>query len=324
VAAELRARGADVEFAGGGRIEARMVPEAGYPFHRFDVRGLERRLSPALIRSLLVAGKAPADCLRIIRRVRPDVVFGAGGYVSGPMLLAACTSRVPAALLEVDAHMGLANRLAVPLVQRVYLAFPIPGREGGRYRVAGRPVPEFFYLSPAVGWQADVLVFGGSLGATRLNELAAEAWGRSDPGFRVMHVTGTREYDQYAGLNSGWYQVRDFLPNLQAAIQNTRGLVVARAGGSVFEIAARGVPSVLIPSPNVTADHQTQNARHLERAGAAVVLPEPELDADQLDREVRALLDDPSRLKQMGEAAAQWARPNAAADIADDLLTLAR
>ena len=322
VANELRDRGAEVEFAVGGRIESRMVPEAGYPFHRFDVRGFERRLSPALARSLFLAGKAPADCLRIIRRVHPDVVFGAGGYVSGPMLLAARAARVPAALLEVDAHMGLANRLAVPLVQRVYLAFPIPGRSGGKYRVTGRPVPQHGAISATVD-HPQVLVFGGSLGSSRLNELAAAAWAETDPGFWVMHITGEREYPQYADRRTRWYQVVGFTPQLWHALSRVR-LVVARAGGSVFEIAAAGRPSILIPSPNVTGDHQTANARHLEEAGAAVVIPEAELDAGRLDREVRALLDDPDRLQAMGEAARRWARPQAASDIADDLLTLIR
>src|SRR5690349_20239003 len=141
VAAELSDRGAEVEFAGGDRIEARLVPEAGYPLHTFQVRGFERRLSPALATAAWRAATAPVSCRRIISRVRPDVVFGAGGYVSGPMLLAARASRVPGALLEVDAHMGLANRLAAPLVERVYLSFPFEVRTRAKYLVTGPPVP---------------------------------------------------------------------------------------------------------------------------------------------------------------------------------------
>jgi UDP-N-acetylglucosamine--N-acetylmuramyl-(pentapeptide) pyrophosphoryl-undecaprenol N-acetylglucosamine transferase len=322
VADELRARGADVEFAGGGRIESDLVPEAGYPFHRFDVRGLSRRLSPALLRSLMLAGRAPVDCLRIIRRVQPDVVFGAGGYVSGPMLLAARTARVPAALLEVDAHMGLANRLAAPLVQRVYLSFPLDGKTGGKYRLTGRPVPEPVYPLRIFVHTPDVLVFGGSLGSSRLNELAAEAWSETDPGFRVVHITGPREYEQYADRRTRWYQPTDRVPNLSTVLSEVR-LVVARAGGSVFEVAAAGRPAILVPSPNVTADHQMKNARHLERAGAAIVIAEADLDAARLNREVRALLENPERLESMGKAAARWAKPDAASVIADDLLTLA-
>jgi UDP-N-acetylglucosamine--N-acetylmuramyl-(pentapeptide) pyrophosphoryl-undecaprenol N-acetylglucosamine transferase len=324
VADELRASGAHVEFAGGDRAEARMVPDAGYPFHRFAIEGFPRRLSPRLARSLLRAGVAPLACRRIISRVRPDVVFGAGGYVAGPMLAAAAASRIPAALLEVDAHMGIANRLAEPLVRRVYLSYPLRA-EDGKHMVTGRPVDVTTVHSPAIGWQSEVLVVGGSLGATRLNQAAADAWASSDPGFRVLHVTGERELARYEGLGSGWYQVRGLIANLMATLRGNRPkLVVSRAGGVVFEIAAAGCPSILIPSPNVTADHQTANARHLEQAGAAIVIADADLTPELLDAAVRSLLAHPARLERMAEAARAWSRPDAAARIAADLLTLAR
>jgi UDP-N-acetylglucosamine--N-acetylmuramyl-(pentapeptide) pyrophosphoryl-undecaprenol N-acetylglucosamine transferase len=321
VAGELRARGAHVEFAGGDRVEARMVPEAGYAFHRFAIGGIPRKLSPELARSLLRAGAAPLACRRIISRVRPDVVFGAGGYVSGPMLAAAAASRTPTALLEVDAHMGVANRLAAPLVRRVYLAFPIHPQDA-KYVVTGRPV-DVSVRSPTSGGPADVIVVGGSLGAARLNDAATQAWAHSDPGFRVTHVTGEREYARFEGLSSPWYQVHGYMPDLMATLTGYRPkLIVSRAGGFVFEIAAAGCPSILVPSPNVTADHQTANARYLERAGAAVVIADADLTPELLDSTVRALLADRERLEAMAEAALRWARPDAAARIADDLLTL--
>jgi UDP-N-acetylglucosamine--N-acetylmuramyl-(pentapeptide) pyrophosphoryl-undecaprenol N-acetylglucosamine transferase len=324
VAAELRARDAHVEFAGGDRVEARMVPEAGYPFHRFAIGGIPRKLSPELARSLIRAGAAPLACRKIISAVRPDVVFGAGGYVSGPMLAAAAASRIPAALLEVDAHMGVANRLAAPLVRRVYLAFPIHG-EDAKYVVTGRPVESRSVRSAALGSDQEVvMVVGGSLGASRLNDAATAAWAHSDPGFHVMHITGEREYARFQGLSSPWYQVHDYIPNLMATmLGGGPKLIVSRAGGFVFEIAAAGCPSILVPSPNVTADHQTANARHLERAGAAIVIADADLTPELLDSTARALLADPERLQAMAEAARRWARPDAAARIADDLLTLA-
>ncbi len=324
MAAELRARDAQVEFAGGDRVEARIVPEAGYPFHRFTIGGIPRKLSPELARSLIRAGAAPLACRKIISAVRPDVVFGAGGYVSGPMLAAAAASRIPAALLEVDAHMGVANRLAAPLVRRVYLAFPIHG-EDAKYVVTGRPVESRSVRSAALGSDQEVvLVVGGSLGAARLNDAATAAWAHSDPGFHVMHVTGEREYARFKDLSSPWYQVHDYIPNLMATmLGGGPKLIVSRAGGFVFEIAAAGCPSILVPSPNVTADHQTANARHLERAGAAIVIADADLTPELLDSTARALLADPERLQAMAEAARRWARPDAAARIADDLLTLA-
>jgi UDP-N-acetylglucosamine--N-acetylmuramyl-(pentapeptide) pyrophosphoryl-undecaprenol N-acetylglucosamine transferase len=138
-----------------------------------------------------------------------------------------------------------------------------------------------------------------------------------------MHITGDREFAQYEHGGSGAYQVRSYVEPLYWVLHKAT-LVVARAGGSIFEIAAAGKPSILIPSPNVTADHQTANARHLEAAGAAVVIPDAELTHERLDAEVRQLLADPGRLRSMGEAALAWAMPEAAAVIADDLLTLQR
>src|SRR5205085_3339626 len=103
--------------------------------------GLPRRARPELVRALALGARAPAACLRILERRRPDVVLGGGGYVAGPMVVAAWLRRIPAALMEADAHFGLANRLAAPFARRVFLAFPIPGRSGGKYRVTGRPIP---------------------------------------------------------------------------------------------------------------------------------------------------------------------------------------
>ncbi len=299
-----------------------MVPEAGYPFHRFAIGGIPRKLSPELARSMMRAGAAPLACRRIISKVRPDVVFGAGGYVSGPMLAAAVASRIPTALLEVDAHMGIANRLAAPLVKRVFLASPIPGRNGGRYEVTGRPLPAPTAIAGTM-LTDDVVVFGGSLGAARLNRAAADAWAEGDHAYRVMHITGEREYPLYRDRGRPGYQVIDFHHQLWYPLARCR-LVVARAGGSVFEIAAAGKPSILIPSPNVTGDHQTANARRFAEAGAAVLLPDSELTGARLREEVESLLADEPRLKAMGEAAHGLARPDAAATIAERLLEMAR
>ena len=213
--------------------------------------------------------------------------------------------------------MGVANRLASPLVRRVYLAFPIHG-EDARYVVTGRPVESRSVRSAAVGSHQEVVVVGGSLGAARLNDAATAAWAHSDPGFHVMHVTGEREYARFQGLSSTWYQVHDYIPNLMATLLGVGPkLIVSRAGGFVFEIATAGCPSILVPSPNVTA-------RHLERAGAAIVIADADLTPELLDSTARTLLADPERLQEMAEAARRWARPEAAARIADDLLTLAR
>ena len=142
VAEALQRRGVHVTFAGSpDRIEARLVPEAGYELDTFRVSGLPRRPSPALLRGLLLAGLAPRACGRILAARRPDVVLKGGGYVAGPMVFAASRRRLPAALMEADAHLGLANRLAAPFARRVFLSFPIAGRGRPKYLVTGRPIP---------------------------------------------------------------------------------------------------------------------------------------------------------------------------------------
>ena len=129
-------------FAGSpGRIEARLVPEAGYPFDPFRISGFPRRPGRALLEALSLAVRAPLACGRILADRKPDVVLGGGGYVAGPMVLTAALRGIPTALTEADAHLGLANRLAAPFARRVFLAFPVAGRDGAKYRVVGRPVP---------------------------------------------------------------------------------------------------------------------------------------------------------------------------------------
>jgi UDP-N-acetylglucosamine--N-acetylmuramyl-(pentapeptide) pyrophosphoryl-undecaprenol N-acetylglucosamine transferase len=329
VAEALEKRGVRVTFAGSpDRIEAQLVPEAGYELDTFRIAGLPRRPSVALVRALLLAGRAPRACARILAERRPDVVLGGGGYVAGPMVYAAWRRRVPAALMEADAHLGLANRLAAPFARRVFLSFPIDGRDGPKYRVTGRPIParsrpvprdearELFGL-PQSGQV--LLVVGGSLGARLLNELALDAFGAAGPA--VLHLSGTRDYDELRGrVLRPDYRLFAFTEEFGAAL-GAGDLVLARAGGSVWELAAAGKPAVLVPGLFATGDHQTKNARFFERGGGAVVVPEGEVGrAPEL---IRSLLDDPRRLAEMSEAMLRLARPKAAEEIAEELIALA-
>jgi UDP-N-acetylglucosamine--N-acetylmuramyl-(pentapeptide) pyrophosphoryl-undecaprenol N-acetylglucosamine transferase len=329
VAEALEKRGVRVTFAGSpDRIEAQLVPEAGYELDTFRIAGLPRRPSVALVRALLLAGRAPRACARILAERRPDVVLGGGGYVAGPMVYAAWRRRVPAALMEADAHLGLANRLATPFARRVFLSFPIDGRDGPKYRVTGRPIParsrpvprdearELFGL-PRSG--PVLLVVGGSLGARLLNELALDAFGAAGPA--VLHLSGTRDYDELRGrVLRPDYRLFAFTEEFGAAL-GAGDLVLARAGGSVWELAAAGKPAVLVPGLFATGDHQTKNARFFERGGGAVVVPEGEVGrAPEL---IRSLLDDPRRLAEMSEAMLRLARPKAAEEIAEELIAIA-
>jgi UDP-N-acetylglucosamine--N-acetylmuramyl-(pentapeptide) pyrophosphoryl-undecaprenol N-acetylglucosamine transferase len=329
VAQALRARGVSVSFAGSpDRVEARLVPEAGFELDPFRISGLPRRPGVAQLRAVLLAGRAPRACARILEARRPDVVFGGGGYVAGPMVYAAWRKGIPAALAEADAHLGLANRTAAPFARRVFLAYPVAGRTGARYRVVGRPVPERARVAPdearrRFGLPADgqvLLVFGGSQGAAAVNEIALSGFGREGPA--VLHLCGERYLAGLAGrVTRPEYRLLGWTDDFGAAL-DACSLVLARAGGSVWEVAAAGKPAVLVPSPNVTADHQTQNARHFEREGAAVVVPEPEIE--RVPEVVRGLLSDAARLAEVGEAMRRASRPDAAVEIAEELIALGR
>jgi UDP-N-acetylglucosamine--N-acetylmuramyl-(pentapeptide) pyrophosphoryl-undecaprenol N-acetylglucosamine transferase len=318
-----------VTFAGSpDRVEARLVPEAGFELDTFRISGLPRRPSPALARALLLAGRAPRACARILGARRPDVVLGGGGYVAGPMVYAAARRRIPTALMEADAHLGLANRLAAPFARRVFLSFPIEGRDGPKYRVTGRPIPARSRVLPQPEARRIfglpetgpvLLVFGGSLGATLLNELAIDAFGAAGPA--VLHLCGTRDYDQLAPrVMRPDYRLFAYTEEFGAAL-GACDLALARAGGSVWELAAAGKPAVLIPGLFATGDHQTKNARYFQEAGAAVVVPESE--AGRVPELIRSLLDDPRRLGDLSRGMREIARPNAADEIAEELIALA-
>ena len=335
VAAALRDRGADVQFVGGERAEAELVPAAGYPLHELAVAGLDRHNPARAARAVGLALAATARARSLLRRLDPDVVLGGGGYVAGPVGFAARTLRVPLAVSEADSHLGVANRLLAPLAKRVFLAFPIDRRSGPRYAVTGRPVPpgtghvDRAAARERFGIALDercLLVFGGSLGARSLNYAAIEAFGREAP-CAVLHTSGVRDYEELRLLldalgNPPHYHLyayaQPFTDCLAAA-----DLAVARAGGSVFELAAAGLPSILVPYPYATADHQTKNARWLVEGSAAVTLSDDEISGARLAAEVTALVEDPDRLASMSAAARALARPDAAEQIADELLELA-
>jgi UDP-N-acetylglucosamine--N-acetylmuramyl-(pentapeptide) pyrophosphoryl-undecaprenol N-acetylglucosamine transferase len=344
VADALRADGVEVAFIGGTRSEALQVPAAGFPLHQIAVEGLSRskplRAPRALARAALAARRARA----LLKELAPQAVMGAGGYVAGPVALAAVSLRVPVVLTEADSRLGLTNRLLAPFVRRVCLAFPVTAgvsaRHGDRYRVTGRPIfppvrdraaaRRRFAIAPQ---DTCVLVFGGSLGARSINLAAIDAFADGSLGasslqegsLRVLHVCGRRDHAELAGreLPPG-YDLREYLdlPAFAEALA-AADLVVARAGGSVFEIAANGLPAILIAYPHAAGDHQSANARWMRDAGAAITIPDDELTGARLAKEVATLLADRSRLEAMASASLALARPDAARQVAGELLQAA-
>lgn len=264
--------------------------------------------------------------------------MGGGGYVAGPAGVAALLARVPLVLTEADSHLGLANRLLARGARRVCLAFPVPGREGPRYAVTGRPVPSAVLTADrerarrrfgiAAGDRC-LLVFGGSLGARTINEAALSAFaadGGGERNFHVLHISGSRDHAAASRTIEAErpprYTLIEYEPTLADALAAS-DLVVARAGGSVFELAAAGRPAILVPYPHATAAHQARNAAWMADAGAAVVLEDSRLDPGALAQEAGALLADGERLQRMAAAARAVARPDAAERIAGEVLSAA-
>jgi undecaprenyldiphospho-muramoylpentapeptide beta-N-acetylglucosaminyltransferase len=340
IARALVARGhraSSVELVGSARgIESRLVPAAGFELTLLPGRGIERRISLQNVTSVFSLLRAFGRAWRLVGRKRPRVIVSVGGYASVPCALAAVLRRVPIVVAEQNAAPGAANRLVSRFAKACAVSFegtPLP-----RAVVTGNPVrPEVLAIdrprdaAPArtkldvEPGRRVVLIFGGSLGALRINRAAVEAvrqWAwRGD--LHVRHVIGKRDWDEITGSGSPIapgsplrYQALEYdddMPTSMAAAD----LVVCRSGSSTsFELLAAGLPSVLIPSPHVTADHQTANARHLERAGAAVLVADGELDGARLVHEVDTLFADPRRLATMAANARAAARPDAADAIA--------
>jgi UDP-N-acetylglucosamine--N-acetylmuramyl-(pentapeptide) pyrophosphoryl-undecaprenol N-acetylglucosamine transferase len=338
VADELRASGAEVSFLGTReRIEAELVPAAGYAIDFVKARGIDRRNPLRAARAALEALGSVGEARRVLRARGADVVMGGGGFAAGPAGLAALRNGTPLVLTEADSHLGLANRLLAGRARRVCLAFPIEGREGERYLVTGRPVPAAVLAADRDGARsrfgiaADdlcLLVMGGSQGARSINDCAlaalAERQGRD---FHVIHLAGRRDYGELAArLEAAPYKERytllEYEPDLGDCLAAC-DLVLGRSGGSIFEVAAAGRPALLVPYPHATADHQSANAAWMAEAGAATVVEDAEMSPARLAAELGALLGDEHRLAAMSVASAALAKPDAARRIADEILRAA-
>jgi UDP-N-acetylglucosamine--N-acetylmuramyl-(pentapeptide) pyrophosphoryl-undecaprenol N-acetylglucosamine transferase len=329
VADVLRDHGAQVVFAGGDRFERELVPAAGYELRTLKVAPLARRRPAEAARAAAIDFGALGHAMRLIGELSPDVVLGAGGYVAGPVGLAGALRRTPLVLMEADSHLGITNRWLAPMARRVCLAFAIDGRDSDRYRITGRPVPppatdraaarRRFGLEPD---EQCVLVFGGSQGARSINHAAIEAFAGAAGRVRILHAAGTRDLADLTAPGPH-YDLRDYIGDFSEALL-AADLVIARSGGSVFEIAAHGRPMILIPYPYSAGGHQDDNARHMERAGAAIVIADSDLTGPRLASETGRLLGDRSRLTAMARASQAMARPDAAREIAGEVLEAAR
>ena len=340
VADELVARGHDrssIHFVGAARgIERTVVPAAGYTVDLLPGRGLSRERSMgALAQNVGTAWdtvRAVWQARRIVKAWRPTVVVGVGGYASLPCVVAARSLRIPAVVHESDAHPGLANRIAVAL--GAHAAVSLPGTPLRGAVVTGNPIrPEIARVQRAPVTPAVVAVVGGSLGSRRINEATLELYDRwrHREDVVIHHVSGTRDYQgcsealaaRRAPGDALVYRLVGYEDAMDTLYAEAR-IMVSRAGGMTAELAAVGMPSVLVPLPGAPGDHQTANAVVFAQAGAGVMVADAELDGARLATELDALLGDAPRLAAMSEAARGLAHPDATARFADLVDEVAR
>ncbi len=333
LADELVARGYArdrIRFVGAARgLEATAVPAAGFAVDLLPGRGLERSASPAAIgRNLRTAFDtvvAFARAWTLVGRLRPRVVVGVGGYASLPALVAARARRIPAVIHEADARPGLANRIAVRLGARAAVSLPGTALPGAV--VTGNPIrPAIAAVERSPVAPPRIAVVGGSLGARSLNRAVLglyERW-RDRTDVTIHHVTGTRDYQgcsttlaaQRTAGDRLSYSLVPFEEHMEVVYAEAT-LVVSRSGGMTAELTTVGMPAVLVPLPGAPGDHQTANADALVAVGAAVKIPDAELDPARLAAELDALLADPTRIDAMSAAARTLGRPDATARFAD-------
>ena len=327
-----------IHFVGSARgIERRMVPDAGFSITLLPGRGIARRLTVDNVGALAGLVFAALRAVVLLRRLRPAVVISVGGYASVACAAAAIMLRIPLVVAEQNAAPGLANRLAGRFARACAVSFP--GTPLPRSVVTGNPVRrEIISVDRSAGGRLEakkqlgipadrtvIAVTGGSLGAKRVNESTlrlVELWlDRSD--IAIRHVVGERDYEWVAGSvrpagpGGLFYQLVRFEDRMDLLLA-AADVAVQRAGAStVSELAVAGVPSVLVPLPGAPGDHQTLNARRLTEAGAAVLVPDAELNGERLARELESLIGEPRRLESMAGAAKALGRPDAASAVAE-------
>jgi UDP-N-acetylglucosamine--N-acetylmuramyl-(pentapeptide) pyrophosphoryl-undecaprenol N-acetylglucosamine transferase len=312
-------------------IESQVVPERGYPLELLDILPLRGGGIGGALQGIRRAAKALPSARSLLGRYEPKVVFSIGGYAAGPVALAARTLGIPVALMEPNSVIGLANRLVAPLVARAYTAFPSVEKHFAKGSVLRTGVALRRGFEPRLyGYQGgtlNVLVLGGSQGAKSLNETVPHALGTSRTPLTVVHQAGKGNDElvrqRYEALGATEHvQVVPFIADMPRALA-AADLVIGRAGaGAVSEICAVGRPSLLIPYPFASGNHQYKNALSLEQAGAARCIAASEATVQRLGEEIDALAKDPARLRSMAKSAQNIGRPDAAETVALDLLEI--
>ena len=325
-----------VRFVGTARgLETRLVPQAGFELSLIESAGLKNVGALGKLKGLLVLPRSFFAARRLLREFRPDVVVGAGGYVSGPVLMTAALMRLPTLVMESNALPGFTNRRLALFVDAAAVSFDeaLPYFRG-KGVVTGNPVRREFF---EIGRKArdprrfSVLVFGGSQGARAINEGVLAALPHLERHRGVLgfvHQTGEADFERVrAGYDAaGWgaeADVRKYIDDMVARFRES-DLVVCRAGATTTaELIAAGKASLMVPFPFAADDHQRKNAEALEKAGASRMVLQQDATGERLAREIGALVEDPGRVTRMEEAARALARGDAAAAAADLMEKLA-
>src|SRR6476661_4658107 len=313
-------------------IEMKLVPQAGLPLETLRVAGLKGKGGATLARNLAMLAPAMMDARRVLRKHKPVAAFGVGGYAAGPMLLATWLSRVPNIIFEPNAEPGLTNKLLAKLSKRIATGYEISARAWGKKAiVTGCPVrQDFFSIAPRrLEKPFRLLVTGGSQGALPINRTFVDAMDRlaaRKNELSIVHQTGERDYNAvrtaYARreINA---EVVPFLANMAERFA-WADVIVCRAGAiTAAEVAAAGRAAIFIPFGASTDSHQLRNAQEMQRAGAARLIPEPQLTAERLTQEIFSLLDQPGELQTMAANARRLSKPTAAQDLVNLVQQLA-
>jgi UDP-N-acetylglucosamine--N-acetylmuramyl-(pentapeptide) pyrophosphoryl-undecaprenol N-acetylglucosamine transferase len=332
-----RAPESEVRFVGTARgLETRLVPQAGFELSLIESAGLKNVGMAARLRGLMLLPKSFFAARRLIREFGPDIVVGAGGYVSGPVLLTAAMMRTPTLVMESNALPGFTNRRLARFVDKAAVTFEaaLPFFRG-KGVVTGNPVRrEFFDIPPKQrdATRFSVLVFGGSQGARAINESMVAALAHLEAQrdvLNITHQTGEADFEKVqAGYrDAGWGEradARRYIDNMVAEFART-DLIICRAGATTSaELVAAGKAAIMIPFPQAADDHQRKNAEALQAAGAARMILQQELTGERLAREISALVQAPDELTRMEEASRKLARGDAAAATVDLMEELIR
>jgi UDP-N-acetylglucosamine--N-acetylmuramyl-(pentapeptide) pyrophosphoryl-undecaprenol N-acetylglucosamine transferase len=328
VAHELRLRGHSVRFIGTRRgIESKLVPAADFPIDWIEIGGLNRVELRQMMTSLAELPWSVFEAARLLHRAQPvTAVFSMGGYVAGPVLIAALWKRLPVVVMEPNAVPGFTHRKLARFVAKALVSFEETVRyfPKGRAEVTGRPVrDEFFAIAPKPRTDVvTVLITGGSQGSQTLNRAVEASWPLwKKDSVRLIHQTGERAYADLAPkfrASGVAGEIAAFLDDMPRAFAEA-DVIVSRSGGTVSEIAAASKPSILVPLPTAADQHQLRNAQALEKASAARLVLDSDMTGARLVEEVMLLVGEAGLLEKMGQAARSLARPGAARRTADIL-----